>query len=48
MSNNITVKGANYNYAPGLATYAADGIQGETGLNGNNIFYTNILIKTEL
>ncbi|WQJ53593.1 MAG: hypothetical protein [Wendovervirus sonii] len=46
--NNITVKGANYNYAPGHATYAMDGAEGMQGQNGNNIFYTNISIQNDL
>ena len=42
MENNILQKIHNYNYAPGIATYGVDGKTGNPGLNGNNIFYTNI------
>lgn len=37
----ITRKTHNYDYAPGIATYGLAGETGETGLNGNNLFYTN-------
>jgi hypothetical protein len=30
----------NYNYAPGIATYGAQGIKGESGSDGNCIFFT--------
>jgi hypothetical protein len=30
----------NYNYAPGIATYGAQGIKGSQGEDGNCIFFT--------
>lgn len=41
----ISQKIHNYNYAPGIATYGVDGKTGDTGVSGNNIFYTNLNIK---
>jgi len=38
----ISQKMHNYEYAPGIATYGGKGLSGDDGLNGNNIFYTNL------
>jgi len=48
MENTISIKGQNYNYAPGIATYAVDGMEGSAGIAGNNIFYTDIIINQDL
>lgn len=37
----ITRKTYNYDYAPGLATYGLQGLDGSTGKHANNLFYTN-------
>lgn len=42
----ISQKFNNYNYAPGIATYGIDGRTGESGNNGNNVFFTDCDIIT--
>ena len=37
----ISQKFNNYNYAPGIATYGADGKTGIAGYDGNNIYFTD-------
>jgi hypothetical protein len=37
----ISKKIYNNEYAPGIATYGINGKQGESGENGNSIFYTS-------
>ena len=41
----ISQKFNNYNYAPGIATYGIDGKTGETGTDGNNIYFTDFDFK---
>lgn len=41
----ISQKVNNYNYAPGIATYGIDGKTGETGKDGNNIYFTDFNLK---
>ena len=37
----LSQKFNNYDYAPGIATYGIDGKTGETGVDGNIIYYTD-------
>ena len=37
----LSQKFNNYNYAPGIATYGADGKTGIAGYDGNNIYFTD-------
>lgn len=41
----VSQKFNNYNYAPGIATYGIDGKTGETGADGNNIYFTDFDFK---
>lgn len=41
----VSQKFNNYNYAPGIATYGIDGKTGASGLDGNNIYFTDFNIK---
>lgn len=38
MSQNISIKYNNYDYAPGIATYGIDGKAGRSGQNGTSVF----------
>ena len=37
----LSQKYNNYDYAPGIATYGIDGKTGQTGEDGNNIYFTD-------
>ena len=41
----LSQKYANYNYAPGIATYGIDGKTGQSGNDGNNIYFTDYNIN---
>ena len=41
----VSQKFNNYNYAPGIATYGIDGKTGESGKDGNNIYFTDFNLK---
>lgn len=43
----VTTAQRAYTYAPGIATYGIRGVQGQTGLNGNSFFYTDLIMDTE-
>lgn len=44
----LSQKFNNYDYAPGIATYGIDGKTGETGVDGNIIYYTDYDITDAL
>ncbi len=43
----VSQKFDNFNYAPGIATYGIDGKTGQSGLDGNNIYFTNCNIISD-
>ena len=44
----LSQKFNNYDYAPGIATYGIDGKTGDTGYDGNIIYYTDYDITGSL
>lgn len=43
----VSQKFNNYNYAPGIATYGIDGKTGKSGIDGNNIYFTDFDLKNQ-
>ena len=45
MEQLINIIDNNYKYAPGLPTYGLPGMTGKPGTDGNNIYYTNVILS---
>jgi hypothetical protein len=45
MEQLINIIDNNYKYSPGLPTYGLPGMTGKAGTDGNNIYYTNVILS---